>query len=411
MKKADLRGLAQVFGFTLRQHYKSRATKITLVMLVIMALIMPPLMSVIMGDNARQKAKTPVTIVYIDNQTDCAPVLTDIAQAQSAEDAQASARITRETDAYHIAVSGGEEYDLAALQAALQEALYRARMQKAGVSQQQLSLLSASYSAQSGTVEEYLHPQQQKDTESAFAVTYVFSILTMTLCMMSSSYVIRAVVEEKDSKLVEQLMVSVSPLAMMLGKILAVMCFMFAGLLGVAGCAALSVAVSGQFLDMSYLSGMLGGLGLSSLSAGTLLSLLPVALVTLILGFAVFALLAGVLGAGCSSIDDMQSASFTVLVVVMTGYLGSVVSSAVQSGAATMVCSLLPVLSAFCAPANYALGLIGFGTLAASWALQALLAFVLALLCARVYRRLILYQGARVGLSKMIAMAKRGERA
>ena len=53
----------------------------------------------------------------------------------------------------------------------------------------------------------------------------------MILCLMSASYVIRAVVEEKDSRLVELLLVSVKPMALLAGKILAVMAFTFGWLL------------------------------------------------------------------------------------------------------------------------------------------------------------------------------------
>ena len=71
---------------------------------------------------------------------------------------------------------------------------------------------------------------QKNGTESIgfdanFAIQYGYSIVVMILCLLSASFIIRCIVTEKDSKLIELLMVSVSPLALLLGKILAVMTY------------------------------------------------------------------------------------------------------------------------------------------------------------------------------------------
>ena len=69
------------------------------------------------------------------------------------------------------------------------------------------------------------------DSMDGFWVQYGYAIVVMMLCMMSTAFLLRAVVEEKESKLVELLMVSVSPLALLGGKILAVMLYVAALLL------------------------------------------------------------------------------------------------------------------------------------------------------------------------------------
>ncbi|MFQ9052626.1 MAG: ABC transporter permease [Oscillospiraceae bacterium] len=77
---------------------------------------------------------------------------------------------------------------------------------------------------------------------------------------MSASYVIRAVVEEKDSRLVELLLVSVKPMALLAGKILAVMAFTFGWLAMLAGLGVscgLTAGLMGPGVLQKQLSGLL----------------------------------------------------------------------------------------------------------------------------------------------------------
>ena len=69
------------------------------------------------------------------------------------------------------------------------------------------------------SAEEFLNPQET-DWETGFTVQYAYAIVVLMLCLFSSAYVVRAIAEEKSSRLVELLMVSVRPLALLLGKVL-----------------------------------------------------------------------------------------------------------------------------------------------------------------------------------------------
>ncbi|WP_286151981.1 hypothetical protein [Sporofaciens musculi] len=68
------------------------------------------------------------------------------------------------------------------------------------------------------------------------------------------------------------------------------------------------------------------------------------------------------------------------------------------------VVSLCPVASMFCAPVRYLIGDIGFGMLAFSWALQLAVILLLAYVCARIYRALMMYRGSRMKLGGWISM-------
>ena len=63
--------------------------------------------------------------------------------------------------------------------------------------------------------------------ESRYAVQYAYSIIVMMVCLFAVTYIVRAILEEKSSKLVETLLVSIKSEDMILGKILAVITFIF----------------------------------------------------------------------------------------------------------------------------------------------------------------------------------------
>ena len=167
----------------------------------------------------------------------------------------------------------------------------------------------------------------------------------MMVCLMSASYVIRAVVEEKDSRLVELLLVSVKPMALLAGKILAVMAFTFGWLLA-----------------------MLAGFGVSCGLTAALMG-----------SDALHRQLSGVLAALPQAAPDVWH-----------------------------LVSLLAVLSIFCAPVQFACGNVSIWLVLLSWLIQAAVIFGLLTLAARVYAGLIVHRGSRVKWREVFSMAKGG---
>ena len=100
-----------------------------------------------------------------------------------------------------------------------------------------------------------------------------------------------------------------------------------------------------------------------------------------------------------------------VLLIVMGGYLVSCVVGVVPSHGLAVFASLCPILSLFCAPVQWAAGNVPLAVLLASWALQLIVIAALMLLCARVYRELIVHRGSRVKLKQLLKMAKGGAQA
>lgn len=404
----DLSGTGQVYRFTLSQLLKSRANRVTLIIMVLLAAVSMPLTALLGGETPETSDTAGLASVRVDNRTDLVldfsgdAYWADTDFSADAGEPDAVVTITGDETGYQVAVNGSETADageLSQLAETARQAVRDACLRAAGLSSRQLEALTAS------TGEEDSH-------EEGFWVQYGYSILAMILCLMSASYVIRAVVEEKDSRLVELLLVSVKPMALLAGKILAVMAFTFGWLLamlaGFGVSCGLTAGLMGPGALQKQLSGLLAAVPRVQEDLWQAAGVLLVLLVSLGLGYLTMSLIGGVAGACCSGMEEAGEATGPVMLLTMAGYLASFVVGAVPSGPVAVFSTLCPVVSIFCAPVQFAGGNVSFWLVLASWAIQAAVIWGLLTLASRVYAGLIVHRGSRVKLRELMSMAKGG---
>lgn len=404
----DLSGTGQVYRFTLSQLLKSRANRVTLIIMVLLAAVSMPLTALLGGETPETSDTAGLASVRVDNRTDLVldfsgdAYWADTDFSADAGEPDAVVTITGDETGYQVAVVGSESAhagELSQLAETARQAVRNACLQAAGLSSRQLEALTAS------TGEEDSH-------EDGFWVQYGYSILAMILCLMSASYVIRAVVEEKDSRLVELLLVSVKPMALLAGKILAVMAFTFGWLLamlaGFGVSCGLTAGLMGPGVLQKQLSGLLAAVPRVQEDLWQATGVLLVLLVSLGLGYLTMSLIGGVAGACCSGMEEAGEATGPVMLLTMAGYLASFVVGAVPSGPVAVFSTLCPVVSIFCAPVQFAGGNVSFWLVLASWAIQAAVIWGLLTLASRVYAGLIVHRGSRVKLRELMSMAKGG---
>ena len=404
----DLSGTGQVYRFTLSQLLKSRANRVTLIIMVLLAAVSMPLTALLGGETPETSDTAGLTSVRVDNRTDLAldfsgdAYWADTDFSADAGEPDAVVTVTGDETGYQVAVVGSESADageLSQLAETARQAVRDACLRAAGLSSRQLEALTAS------TGEEDSH-------EEGFWVQYGYSILAMILCLMSASYVIRAVVEEKDSRLVELLLVSVKPMALLAGKILAVMAFTFGWLLamlaGLGVSCGLTAGLMGPGVLQKQLSGLLAAVPRVPEDLWQAAGVLLVLLVSLGLGYLTMSLIGGVAGACCSGMEEAGEATGPVMLLTMAGYLASCVVGAVPSGPVAVFSTLCPIVSIFCAPVQFAGGNVSIWLVLASWVIQAAVIWGLLTLASRVYAGLIVHRGSRVKLRELMSMAKGG---
>ncbi len=424
--KDDLTGTGKVFRFSLQQYFKSAATYVMLILMLVGSGASVLIMTSSMDRGA--SIDTEARHVYIRNGSPYALdpmafpgyVMAELSE-RSLEDllkqldegettgvvvdvAWNASMNLWQTTAYtgeQTAVTQSEAGNLAAVCAALLE---EGRYASLGVSPAQIGIALAPVSTDVLTESEFRTPEEDDgDVRSRTAAGSAYTILVFMLISFSTSFIVRAVVQEKSSKLVELLMVSVKPLALIAGKILAAMCLVVVGVL----CAGLGLALSRFVLTL------LGRGGSATVGIGALLGSLRLggilaALVSIVLGYLSFSILAALSGAGSPGISETESAAGAAMLLNFVGY-GIGMGTAFASGStAIRVMSLIPFVSSYMAPYRFIVGDLSFPLLLVSWILQAAVSLLLMRVCAAVYGALLIHRGERVGLGKILKMMKGG---
>lgn len=435
LNKEELRGTKSVFKFTLNQYAKSKANRIMLFILIIAALVSVPVLSLLFGDEDSKSERSSISKVYIDNASDykidiqslssdekwentqfvtSPSVGEDLSGILSEYEAAVSIAFDQEKGSYVINSYTSDKskiskYELNSLSGFVLGRFNEARYKAIGATDSQLSIVMAPFDVSTMSMDEYTSEDKGPDMGAVFVVQYAYSIAVFMLCLFSTIYIIRAIIEEKDSKLVELLVVSVKPLALILGKILAVMVYIFSTTLLIMAAFGVS-CVAGRILTGEDQFGrLMEGIGLSSQGLNISPMAIVIALVSLVLGYLTTSIVGGISGTCCSSMEDVESANMVVLLLVMGGYLISVVAVplSTESGnsVAAIIASLFPIVSIFCAPVQYICGNISIYILFLSWLIQIGLIALLAVFCSRVYEGLIMHKGSRIKMKELLYMA------
>ena len=430
--KGELQGAGKVFRFTFLQFAKNKANMITLIIMLVLALASVPVMTLFSGGGIAAGETAEIPKVYWQDQTGYSVDPSAAAETEdyfrNTEFEQASFspdEFENEAEENSVFVlfskneaTGGStisirclpdqepsDNDLNNLETVMSQALEQAKLSALQVTEDQRATLLAGVSGQVQTVEEYLEGESVS-WDVQYGLQLGYSIVVMMISIFAVTYIVRAVVEEKASKLVEMLMVSVQPLALLVGKILAAMAYIFGFFILLLACVGISWFVSSQFLDVSAISGAMAAAGFSL----DLLKLSPmtviIVLISMLLGYLTFSILAGLSGTGCSTMEDVQGASTLSTMLIFVGYFVAIMAGSIGGDALNVFASLCPVISAFCAPVQYVLGNISLGILLLSWLIQAAVIVLLAVFSARVYRALLMYRGSRPNFRQMFALAR-----
>lgn len=263
--------------------------------------------------------------------------------------------------------------------------------------------------------------------ESSFARKLAGVIAPMIISALMFSFIIsyaqiiaQSIAQEKTSRVIELLITSVRPLAIIVGKVLAML---LVAVTQVAIISAVSGAAGLLTLPFNSLMNGSGAVG-EAISAGgegvsdQIFTALPgltnpisiiAIIITLILGFVFYALLAGIVGAGVSRSEDLAAALQPLMMVAMAGFFLSYMSAAFNEsgeGNAVMTAAMyIPISSPFALPSAILLGDISPLQTALSICLLAVLTALTALLVSKVYESIILYSGNPLKLGQIFKMA------
>ncbi len=253
------------------------------------------------------------------------------------------------------------------------------------------------------SMEEFME-RDQVGFDARYFIQYAYAIVVIMVTMFACTFIVRAILEEKASKLVETLLVSIKSEAMILGKILAIIAFVFSMFALIFVGFAISYFGTSIFTDVSFVSETLKSVGITSELLNIGPGLVAVIIISLLLACILLSQIAALSGAGCSSMEDMESANMSATIIILAAYFIALFATNFGDISAVAL-SLIPFVSAFSAPSCYVVGDIGIEVLFASWAIQLVCIFLVHKLSGKVYDSLIMYNGKRLKMREILSMA------
>ncbi len=458
----DMTGFGKVFGFTLRETFKNKAYRTSFIAMVVVMTIMGP-MSYLGGRSGSKSAEAANSLkpafaseedkekinIYLVNDTDIKfetgeifeedDFYTDdmfkaVDKLPELSDTEVGFVFTEET------VDGNDTYVVKGI---ISDDSQIMSLELDRLADKLLSVFQIQREEQENSeeIQKFITTELRKgevdleldEDESAgklpneivIVVTTIYSLVVLMLISLTSSYIISSINEEKNSKLVETLLVSVKPMALVMGKIVAmlvyVMLMFFAGGVG-AGISntvvmtlfpmdqmkeaatqmASNVAVSDSGISVS---GVTLPFNLGTINATTLVVGIIAVLVNFFVTFFIFAMLAGIFGSACVKKEDVGSANLTLMMVAMAGYFAALAFVNMSNPILDNVLSLIPFVSSFVAPIYLLAGRIGIVVYLISFAIQVAFVFFLIWLCARVYKKMLLNDSEKFSLGLIFRAA------
>ncbi|MCR4780283.1 MAG: ABC transporter permease [Ruminiclostridium sp.] len=450
------KGWKEVLAFTFIQQVKTKSFIISTIVIALIVALMAATANILptffldssLSGEASPLDSFTVRTLYLDNETEYAfdftealkpmavtikPVTAAEADAKAKEltDTAEQAMLTRITvvdDMFSIdsqyagGDSGVTKGDCDAVTQTVSGEMHAQFLLLSGLPQDKLATALSGVSVTVSCAGE--EPESMVSSVIKSVVPMLSSIVLFIFIFSYSQLVAQSVAIEKSSRIVEYLLTSIKPLALIIGKVIAMclvslMQFIIIGLGG--GLGFLISMPFGIFTKIDKLVEAAGGAALTGngLEAQGILGditkafsnvdamALVIMILTFVFGFLLFAGMAGIAGASVSKMEDLASAIQPLSIIGVLGfYLAYFPQVTPEENSMAVVARYVPISSPFILPSDYMLGKIGLPEALLSIAILIAADIGIMVLVAKVYENIIVHTGSRLKLGDMLKMSK-----
>lgn len=438
MKKNSCRGWKDVFSFTLTQTLKSKPYLIAMVLLFVFSVLSMPLLGLITKNPVEEGVvKSSITKAYLSNQTPYTELAVSaelatgyegivIEPLTESEEIVTKRLAEEEFSAVLIYITENEmqanirllkspegpvkNYELQTLGESVQRAYQKARMTALGVTEEQLAYLSVQVLPSAGVIDTKQAEvvEDTSITSGEYWFVYILMFVIVMVSIMSSTQVASSIVVEKSSKVLEYILISVRPLAIIVGKVLAMLVAtllqMLMLILGLVISNKISVGITGE--ENNVLSQYLSPEIMSNLKPGNVV----IGLVVAGIGMVLYATLAGLCGATVSRMEEVNECLTVFTVTMMVGfYIGIMAAGDMMASGMTTFSTfalLFPLSSAFLLPGALLVGRVDLWILLLSVLILIISVMAMFAFVAKVYEGLILHNGKRIRMKELFTIFK-----
>ena len=437
--KSSITGWKDVYSFTLRQVLKNKAYLISYFILVFIALVSMPAASKILFKSTDYDAASPIKKVYINNMTSFTDInFEDIKHmtpykhiefdavngdydslVQKITDEEKNSvilDIIEENGTYNLHLSMSKDgpiknTHLQMLGDVLLTLFTNTRMDYLGISYGQLQLLQTpvvSKVTMTDTAGAEIADESTNISFSEYWFIYGILFFVMMGTVLTGTQVATSIVTEKSNRIVEYLLISVKPLALMMGKVLAMMTAALIQMISMVAALFISNMVSTMYSadNNSLLSRLLP----DDLFANINIINILFCLILVFLGLLFYAVLAGVTGATVSKLEELNEGLTLFTLTSLVGvYIGLGAASTLMGkgvNAFVTFAFLFPLSSPFVLPGAILVGKAGLPVIATAAVLLLIFIVLLFRFVAKIYETLILHTGNTIKLKQLFKISK-----
>lgn len=440
-KTYGLKGLGEVFRFTLAQTFKNKAYLSSLILMLVMSILSGPYMYFAgsVGEKAGEKIGSvsaedlKMTDVYVNNTSGVIVAVEDLVSVDSIFEnvkfhenetkneadllaGEVILDVATTAEGYQIdAIIGNEseinESELDLLLSDYKYAFDYNRKAAVGLDEEIISMVYSSVDSRVDTEKEYNESQNYSavyNARSGIEMAYCF--ILMLVITLSASFIAMSVVEERASKLAETLLMSVDPVALLMGKILAMMCYTLLMIVGMVT----GFLISNAFTSTFIIKGKQGAAAkmASALNLDTIFAVLSPLNIVILVSFILLAYLAcsvltGILASSCSRQEEVGGTISGTTTITMIGYFVGIFSMQIDKEIVHIVSALVPVVGCFTSPVNYIVGNINLGIFLLSLLIQLVTVTFMMWLCGKVYKKVLVHEGKSLKLFDLFGLMKK----
>ncbi|HEX8114571.1 MAG TPA: ABC transporter permease [Kofleriaceae bacterium] len=231
---------------------------------------------------------------------------------------------------------------------------------------------------------------------ASFVIAYLLAFILYMVIALYGVNVMRSVVQEKTTRVMELMVATVKPRSLMTGKILGV---------GGAGLVQIVAWLAMGAITLSYREQLLGWFGVSGggpalppIELGTI----AVVVVYFVLGYFFYASMYAAVGAMVASEQDTQQVQMPITMLLLIGALCLQMVSNAPRGSATVIMTMIPFWSPMLMPMRYVLGGATPVEVVISLAILLGSTVLVARAAAKIYRTGVLMYGKRPTVQELL---------
>ncbi|MCR5249362.1 MAG: ABC transporter permease [Lachnospiraceae bacterium] len=236
-------------------------------------------------------------------------------------------------------------------------------------------------------------------------IPYFTMMLLYFMIMSYGNSLAQSVVMEKESKLMDTMLISLHPEALVFGKLLAAI---LAGLIQIflwVGCVVAGLIVGTKVTESlypDYVSPMKAFFGFLEELNVFRPENVALGVLFLIFGFVMYEALASIAGAISANREEVASQSFLFVMPLLAAFLLAMMGGGLTAGGAPEWLLYIPFSATLLMPSTLALGQVSLVTAGISLALLIVFTLLFVIGAGRIYKMMSLYKGNKVSIGQVL---------